>query len=78
MLSRIQWRRVFRFLACVFFVSTAFFLYLYLADVSVPSFLTGISLTLEANRLRIIVHAVVSIICFYLGFVRKGTKFDSV
>ena len=67
------WRsRDFRkFLAGAFFVSSGVLFYLYLAEVSVP--LMGVSFvqTPELSGARSIIHFVLFLLCFYIGFIKK-------
>jgi hypothetical protein len=71
MLSRIPWQDVCKFLAGAFFVNAGILFYLYLAGVSVPLLGTGFIETPEVSGLRSIIHAVLFLIFFYLGFIRK-------
>jgi hypothetical protein len=52
-------------------VSGGILFYLYLARVSVPLLGTNFVFTPEISGLRSIVHAVLSVTFFYLGFIRK-------
>jgi hypothetical protein len=45
--------------------------YLYLARISVPLLGTGFIETPEVSGVRSIIHAVIFLIFFYLGFIRK-------
>ena len=67
------WRsRNFRkFLAGAFFVSSGILFYLYLADVSVPLLGTGFVETPKISAGRSIVHLILFVLCFYVGFVRR-------
>jgi hypothetical protein len=71
MFRRIPWQDVCKFLAGAFFVSAGVLFYLYLARVSVPLLGTGFIETPEVSGLRSIVHAVLFVTFFYLGFIRK-------
>jgi len=71
MFRRIPWQDVCKFLAGAFFVNAGILFYLYLAGVSVPLLGTGFIETPEVSGLRSIVHAVLFLIFFYLGFIRK-------
>jgi hypothetical protein len=71
MFRRIPWQDVCEFLAGAFFVNTGILFYLYLAGVSVPLLGTGFTETPEVSRVRSIVHVVLFLTFFYLGFVRK-------
>lgn len=70
-LRRIPWQDVCKFLAGAFFVSAGIFFYLYLARVSVPLLGTKFVETPEISGVRSIVHAVLFLTFFYLGFIRK-------
>jgi hypothetical protein len=67
------WRnRDFRkFLAGAFFVSSGVLFYLYLAGVSVPLLGTSFVETPEISAGRSVVHFILFLLCFYLGFVWK-------
>ena len=54
-----------------FFVNAGILFYLYLARVSVPILGTSFTETPELSGGRAIVHAVLFVIFFYLGFIRK-------
>jgi hypothetical protein len=71
MFRRIPWQDVCKFLAGAFFVNAGILFYLYLARVSVPILGTGFIETPEVSGVRSIVHAVLFLIFFYLGFIRK-------
>jgi hypothetical protein len=68
---RIPWRDVCKFLAGAFFVNAGILFYLYLAGVSVPLLGTGFIETPEVSGVRSIIHAMLFLIFFYLGFIRK-------
>ena len=71
MFRGIPWQDVCKFLAGAFFVNAGILFYLYLARVSVPILGTGFIETPEVSGVRSIVHAVLFLIFFYLGFIRK-------
>jgi len=71
MFSRIPWQDVCKFLAGAFFVNAGVLFYLYVYRVSVPIFSTGFIETPELSGLRSIVHTVLFVLFFYLGFIRK-------
>jgi hypothetical protein len=71
MLRRIPWQEVCKFLAGAFFVSGGILFYLYLARVSVPLLGTDFVETPEISGARSIVHFVLFVTCFYLGFIRE-------
>ena len=60
-----------KFLACAFFVNAGVLFYLYLTRVSVPILGTGLTRTPEISGVRSIVHVVLHVTVFYLGFIRK-------
>jgi len=68
---KIAWKEVCKFLAGAFFVSAGVLFYLYITDVSVPVLGLGFAVTPEINGMRSIVHFVLFLTCFYLGFIRK-------
>ena len=67
---RIPWQDVCKFLAGAFFVNSGVLFYLYLARVSVSLLGTSITQTPEVSGVRSIVHAVLFLVFFYLGFIR--------
>jgi hypothetical protein len=71
MCNKVSWQDVCKFLAGAFFVSAGTLFYLYLYRVSVPLFSTGLIEKPEISGVRSIVHAILFLIFFYLGFVRK-------
>jgi hypothetical protein len=71
MFRRIPWQDMCKFLAGAFFVSAGVLFYLYRTRVSVPLLGTNIIETPEVSGVRSIVHAVLFVTFFYLGFVRK-------
>jgi hypothetical protein len=71
MIRKIPWQDVCKFLAGAFFVSAGILFYLYLARVSVPLLGTRFTVTPEVNGARSVVHALLFVTFFYLGFVRK-------
>jgi len=66
---KIPWKEVCKFLAGAFFVSSGVLFYLYLTGVSVP--FLGYTIPPEVHGVRAIVHFILFLICFYLGFIRK-------
>ena len=56
---------------CGFFVNAGILFYLYLADVSVPLLGTRFVETPTISGFRAIVHTLLFVTCFYLGFLRK-------
>jgi hypothetical protein len=71
MSRRIPWQEVCKFLAGAFFVNAGILFYLYLARVSVPLLGTGFIETPDISGVRSIVHAILFLTFFYLGFIRK-------
>ncbi len=71
MLKKIPWQDVCKFLAGSFFVSAGVLFYLYLAGISVPVLGTGLTETPGISLFRSIVHTILFVTFFYLGFLRK-------
>jgi hypothetical protein len=69
--GRIPWQDVCKFLAGAFFVSAGILFYLHMARVSVPIWATSFTATPEVSGVRSIVHVVLFLTFFYLGFIRK-------
>jgi hypothetical protein len=74
MFRRIPWQDVCKFLAGAFFVNVGILFYLYLARVSVPLLGTTFIETPEISGMRSIVHVVLFLTFFYLGFIRKWKR----
>lgn len=70
MTGKVPWQDVCKFLAGAFFVNCGVLFYLFLAHVSVPLLGTSFVLTPEVSGLRSIVHAILFLTFFYLGFMR--------
>jgi hypothetical protein len=70
MFRKIPWQEVCKFLAGAFFVNAGVLFYLYLAGVSVPLLGTSFVETPEISGARSIVHGVLFVAFFYLGFIR--------
>jgi len=70
-LKHVPWQDVCKFLAGAFFVNAGILFYLYLAGVSVPLLGTSFVETPELSGLRSIVHAILFLTSFYLGFIRN-------
>lgn len=68
---RINWKEVCKFLSGAFFVNAGILFYLYLTNTPVPIIGTSLVVSPEFNGLRSIVHLVFSMVCFYVGFIRK-------
>jgi len=71
MFRRIPWQDVCKFLAGAFFVNAGVLFYLWLARVPVPLLGTHFIETPEISGIRSIVHSVLFLTFFYLGFIRK-------
>jgi hypothetical protein len=71
MFRKVPWQEVCKFLSGAFFVNAGVFFYLYVYRVSVPIFSTGFIETPEISGARSIVHAILFLVFFYLGFLRK-------
>src|SRR5712692_6626849 len=71
MFRRIPSQDVCKFLAGAFFVNAGILFYLYLARVSVPILGTGFIETPAVSGARSIVHTVLFVTFFYLGYIRK-------
>ncbi len=74
MFRKIPWQDVCKCLSGAFFVNAGILFYLYLARVSVPLLGTTITQTPEVSGMRSIVHAVLFLTFFYLGFIRKWKR----
>ena len=72
--SRIPWQDVCKFLAGAFFVNAGVLFYLWLARVSVPILGTRFTATPAISGLRSIVHFILFLTFFYLGFIRKWNR----
>jgi hypothetical protein len=71
-LRKIPWQDVCKLLlAGAFFVNAGILFYLYLAGVSVPLLGTNFVETPGISGVRSIVQALLFVIFFYLGFIRK-------
>jgi hypothetical protein len=71
MLKKVPWQDVCKFLAGAFFVNAGVLFYLYLAGVSVPLLGTSFVETPQMSGVRSIAQAMLFVIFFYLGFIRK-------
>ncbi len=67
----IKWKEVCKFLSGAFFVSTGVLFYLYLAGSPVPVVGAQLAVTPTVNGVRAVVHAVLFVVFFYLGYIRK-------
>ena len=70
MFGRIPWQEVCKFLSGAFFVNAGILFYLYLAGVSVPLLGTRIIESPEVSGLRSIVHGLLFLTTFYIGYIR--------
>ena len=68
---RIDWKEFCKFLAGAFFTSSGILFYLYLTRTPVPLLGTGFVVAPAVNGVRSIVHFVLFLTCFYIGFLRK-------
>jgi hypothetical protein len=67
----INWKEVCKFLSGAFFVSAGVLFYLYLAGSPVPVLGAHLAITPTVNGIRAVVHAVLFVVFFYLGYIRK-------
>src|SRR5258708_24523804 len=67
----INWKEVCKFLSGAFFVSAGVLFYLYLAGSPVPVLGAHLEVTPTVNGIRAGVHAVLFVVFFYLGYIRK-------
>ena len=67
----INWKEVCKFLSGAFFVSSGVLFYLYLAGSPVPVLGAHLAITPTVNRVRAVVHAVLFVVFFYVGYIRK-------
>ncbi len=74
MLKKLPWQDICKFLSGAFFVSAGVLFYLYQAHVSVPLLGTSFIAPPELSGGRSIVHTLLFVTCFYLGFLRKWTS----
>jgi len=63
-----------KFLTGAFFVSGGVQLYLAFVNVSIPVLGTEIVQTSETGYIRGVLHLVLCLVCFYLGFIKKTKK----
>jgi hypothetical protein len=68
-MSRVKWREVFKFLSGATFVGALANFYLWLTGVSVPVF--GHAMPPALLGVRAVVSLALSILCFYLGWLRR-------
>ncbi|WP_395091061.1 hypothetical protein [Armatimonas sp.] len=71
MLKKLPWQDICKFLSGAFFVSAGVLVYLYRAQVSVPLLGTNFIATPELSGARSLVHTILFVTCFYLGFLRN-------
>jgi hypothetical protein len=67
----INWKEVCKFLSGAFFVSAGVLFYLYLVGSPAPVLGAHLAVTPTVNGVRAAVHAVLFIVFFYFGYVRK-------
>lgn len=67
----VNWKDVCKFLAGAFFVSAGTLFYLYITRTAVPLLGTHLIVKPEVSGLRSIIHAMLFIVTFYIGFIRK-------
>lgn len=67
----INLKEVCKFLAGAFFVSAGTLFYLYLTRTPVPLLGTQIVLEPEVHGIRASIHAILFLVAFYIGFIRK-------
>jgi hypothetical protein len=67
----INWKEVCTFLSGAFFVSAGVLFYLYLVGSPVPVLGAHLVITPTVNGVRAAVHAVLFVVFFYLGYIRK-------
>jgi len=67
----INWKEVCKFLSGAFFVSAGVLLYLYLAGTAVSVLGAHLEVTPTVNGVRAAVHAVLFVVFFYFGYIRK-------
>jgi hypothetical protein len=65
----INWKEVCKFLSGAFFVSAGVNAYFYVTHLAVP--FLGFTISPELLGLRSIIHFVLFLICFYIGFIRN-------
>jgi|ERR1700686_692657 len=66
-----NWKEACKFLSGAFFVSTGVLFYLYLAGSPVPVVGAHLAVTPTVNAVRAAIHAVLFVVFFYLGYIRK-------
>ena len=65
------WKNISKFLSGAFFVSSGVLAYLYFANVPVPLIGTDIVIEPQVHGIRAIVHAILFLMSFYFGFLRR-------
>ncbi len=66
-----KWREVCKFLSGAFFVSAGILFYLYITGTPIPLIGTHFMVGPGVNGLRSIIHAILFLVTFYFGFIRK-------
>ena len=67
----IHWKEVCKFLSGAFFVSAGVLFYLYLVGSPVAVLGAHLAVTPTVNGVRAAVHAVLFVVFFYFGYIRK-------
>jgi hypothetical protein len=67
----VNWKEVCKFLSGAFFVSAGVLFYLYLVGSPVPVVGAHLAVTPTVNGVRAAVHAVLFVVFFYFGYIRK-------
>jgi hypothetical protein len=67
----VNWKEVCKFLSGAFFVSAGVLFYLYLVGSPVPVVGAHLTVTPTVNGVRAAVHAVLFVVFFYFGYIRK-------
>ena len=70
----IKYQNVRKFLAGAFFVSGGYQLYFSYVHLSIPIVWTTFTQTPDVGIFRGIVHLLLSVLCFYFGFIWKSNK----
>ena len=67
----INWKEICKFLSGAFFVSSGVLFYLYLAGSPVTVLGAHLAITPTVNGVRAVVHAVLFVVFFYVGYIRR-------
>jgi len=68
---KIKWKEVCKFLAGAFCVSAGVLYYLYITRTPVPLTGTHFVVEPELNGTRSIIHTILFLVTFYVGFIKK-------